>query len=562
MGNTKQLHKKIISLLLMLLICLSMPCGLTAAEEQRTVSEPVQYETSSAPLTVEQAQQMDISACISIANNIPPANHHTGVTSVALSSAEAMAIDRVLEYDRQANIGSTLYKKASAYDFSSEYYYDQLTEGEKKTYDAILAAFNDCLHSTKTYSSNCIGYVTNYAEHSKKELNHLYQIFYYSNPQIFCTYNIYGWSDDYSKIYLYVYDSCRDGRFRNRVKNAIDTATESWIGIMDSIYGDVAKETWLARKVASKVTYKFDTYDQGILGALFYGKCVCNGYAMTMNYFCNAVGIECITVVSAYHAWNRVKLDGKWYELDVTWLDRNDASNSCDYRWLNKSSETFMANDSGGLHDPDTDWEIGSYFYKDIRIPACTEDDPQDSAVKPRNVTVTPGDGSLSVKWDAVPGAVKYAVATTTDGKRFTTYTLNETGTSFTIYGLTGGRKYDVLVQAYVNREWSRYTSDDLMRGTPTGKWVDGKPRNVRVTPGSGGLSVKWDTVPGAVKYAVATTADGKRFTTYTLNETGSSYTITGLTAGRSYYVLVQANIHGKWTPYSSADLVRCSPTS
>ena len=149
MGNRKQIHKKIVSLLLTMLICLSMPCGIISAEEQGTVPEPVQYEAGTAPLTVPQAQQMDINACIGIASNIPPANHKTGVISVAISSAEAVAIDRVLKYDRRANAGTVSYTKPSPYDHSSEYYYNQLNEGEKKTYNAMLAAFNDCLFHEK-----------------------------------------------------------------------------------------------------------------------------------------------------------------------------------------------------------------------------------------------------------------------------------------------------------------------------------------------------------------------------------------------------------------------------
>ena len=127
-----------------------------------------------------------------------------------------------------------------------------------------------------------------------------------------------------------------------------------------------------------------------------------------------------------------------------------------------------MTNDSGGLHDPETAYDIGSYFYKGMRTPYCAFDDHQDPAVKPRNETVTPGRRSLSVSWDAVPGAVKYSVLASADGKHFTTYTLTERGIDFTIYGLTGGRRYYVLVQAYVNKEWSKYTSDDLIRGTPS----------------------------------------------------------------------------------------------
>ncbi|MGN0637331.1 MAG: DUF4214 domain-containing protein [Huintestinicola sp.] len=394
------MKKKIVSLLLSLLMCLSMPCISASAEDQVSgISSPANELTAvsgsntkgitNPELTLERAQQMDISECIEIANSItPPANNGVGVTSVEISPAEAAAIERVLEYDRQQNEGIAVYSRAAAYDFSSEYYYDQLTSAEKKTYNEILSVFNDCINSTKTYSDDCIGYVTNYAARTKNEMDHLYQMFYYSNPQIFCTFNGYGWSSDYSKIYLYINEDCMNGSTRSKVKQTIDNTTTSWLSTMNSIEGTVAKEKWLAEKVAATVTYtKIDYIDQTIMGALYLNKCVCNGYAMTMNYFCNAAGIECITVVSSVHAWNRIKLYDKWYELDVTWMDNDNAENTCDYNWFNKSSATFMANDPYGYHDPETDWDVGSYFYSNISIPDCVDEDPSDLVFDEAKVT-------------------------------------------------------------------------------------------------------------------------------------------------------------------------------
>lgn len=50
---------------------------------------------------------------------------------------------------------------------------------------------------------------------------------------------------------------------------------------------------------------------------------VCESYALTFNYIMNIVGVESVIVTSAkmQHAWNLVKVDGKWYHIDVTWDD-------------------------------------------------------------------------------------------------------------------------------------------------------------------------------------------------------------------------------------------------
>ncbi len=56
---------------------------------------------------------------------------------------------------------------------------------------------------------------------------------------------------------------------------------------------------------------------------------VCQGYALTFQEFMNMLGIECLYVRGTAdngkkigrHAWNQVKVDGQWYNIDVTWDD-------------------------------------------------------------------------------------------------------------------------------------------------------------------------------------------------------------------------------------------------
>ena len=76
-----------------------------------------------------------------------------------------------------------------------------------------------------------------------------------------------------------------------------------------------------------------------IRGGFIYNKVFCEGYARTLAYLCQRAGIECIYVVgtASYsgngdggsnapfdHAWNKVKLDGKWYNVDPTNNDSID----------------------------------------------------------------------------------------------------------------------------------------------------------------------------------------------------------------------------------------------
>ncbi len=53
------------------------------------------------------------------------------------------------------------------------------------------------------------------------------------------------------------------------------------------------------------------------------GRGVCQAYMLAMIALCEAAGVPALPVISdeMEHAWNLVKLDGKWYHVDVTWDD-------------------------------------------------------------------------------------------------------------------------------------------------------------------------------------------------------------------------------------------------
>lgn len=65
-------------------------------------------------------------------------------------------------------------------------------------------------------------------------------------------------------------------------------------------------------------------------GCLIDGKAVCEGYSKAFSILCLNAGIPCINVIgnaddgnteNQAHMWNMVKLDGRWYHIDVTWDD-------------------------------------------------------------------------------------------------------------------------------------------------------------------------------------------------------------------------------------------------
>jgi len=69
--------------------------------------------------------------------------------------------------------------------------------------------------------------------------------------------------------------------------------------------------------------------NQNICSVLLNGASVCQGYAKTLQYLLQKVGITCEMVsgtvdngsTTSSHAWNIVKVNGNWYYVDPTWGD-------------------------------------------------------------------------------------------------------------------------------------------------------------------------------------------------------------------------------------------------
>jgi len=96
-------------------------------------------------------------------------------------------------------------------------------------------------------------------------------------------------------------------------------------------------------------------------GALVYGQAQCSGYARAMKALCDAAGVGCKYVhanskaKAPSHQWNEVRVDGKWYIVDV---QCNDLSGF--YAFFLVSGATYLA----GTGDS---WNKKG-------LPACKED--------------------------------------------------------------------------------------------------------------------------------------------------------------------------------------------
>lgn len=94
---------------------------------------------------------------------------------------------------------------------------------------------------------------------------------------------------------------------------------------------------------------------------------VCEGYAKAFQFLCRYAGLESIYAVgwstsgssSGGHAWNLVKIDGNWYNVDTTWDDSNGSDyDGYLYDYFNLPTSVF---NEGKAHDYRSDIYGGMY---------------------------------------------------------------------------------------------------------------------------------------------------------------------------------------------------------
>ena len=258
----------------------------------------------------------------------------------------------------------------------NKYFYSQLAGNQKTIYDKLLENKANLKQGDYKIEFNNTFSETLSKENGSEELGQDYQTaieaFTHDNPELFYI--------DVNKMYLNietttkffkttynVYISAGNGKNylnddftnANQLENAINQVENAKKNIINSLSGsDYDKIMKIHDYLVDNTEYdssyqSIGTY--GIYGALIGKKCVCEGYAKSLKYLANEAGIKCEIMQGTgtnnsgqteSHAWNCVKIDGIWYEVDATWDDpimigSGYKTNMYKYKYFLKGTNSF-----------------------------------------------------------------------------------------------------------------------------------------------------------------------------------------------------------------------------
>ena len=150
------------------------------------------------------------------------------------------------------------------------------------------------------------------------------------------------------------------------------------------------------------------------------------------------------------------------------------------------------------------------------------------------------GDRAVRLKWDAVPGAEKYAVVGYVNKK----WTVLDYGynTTYVLSKLKPGENYKVAVVAKIGGKWSRDVSKAIV---VTPKNVNKYPVVTAEVSGKQ-FRLNWTPVDAAEEYAIAVFQSGKWVVKAKLDSNTTTYTSPKIKSG-TYTLAVCAKVNGKW---------------
>lgn len=260
----------------------------------------------------------------------PPASvsSRTGYAHIQ-ESGEQIAQEEADHLSGSISVGNT----GSGFSFDKEFYpyYAMLNSDMQQLYSQIYAN-----------AQNLISSFAPVVPVSARQLKSVFEAVYNDHPELF-------WLDSgYSCKYL-PDKSCVEITLKyNSTASNLDSAKQdftAYSGMIlpgaQSLGSNAEKEQYVHDALMLLADYDMNApLNQSAYSALVQGSSVCAGYARAYQYLLQQLGIPCYYCTGYAgqdHAWNIVKVDGTYYNVDVTWDDTDPST----YDYYNKTDREF-----------------------------------------------------------------------------------------------------------------------------------------------------------------------------------------------------------------------------
>lgn len=206
-------------------------------------------------------------------------------------------------------------------------------------------------------------------------------------PELFYVKGNYSFSySSAGTITDYKPDYSMSGTELTEAKQFYQTQMNRILSRINPSWSDLEKVLYAHDYLAQNFEYDTSYTVRDAYSFFYYGKGVCQAYTLVFSGIMRSLGIE-VSVVSSEsmnHIWNVVRVNGKWYHLDVTWDDPLPDKYGLAYHNYVLLSDTAMQTYRGGSSQNHHSWTCSytcsdktydSYFWEDSTSPFQYLDD-------------------------------------------------------------------------------------------------------------------------------------------------------------------------------------------
>lgn len=252
-------------------------------------------------------------------------------------------------------------------DWMNRYYYRQMNRSFQSAYHAMAEGFGTLASSFPVPKLDM------------KELSEIFFLLRLDNPWIFY---VTGFSCRYAQgaetmqlIPQYMFDR---KKIREHQK-ALQGRTARLVRPAQAMKSDLEKEQYIHDFICSNVTYDKlkKSYSHEIIGPLQQGIGVCEGIAKTVKLLCDELGIPCIIALcdadpenglKYRHAWNVIRIQGKWYHLDATYDNSLGRYGQKRFDYFNLDDKKIFRDHRAVMYPVPVCGDSGSFYYKVNRL--------------------------------------------------------------------------------------------------------------------------------------------------------------------------------------------------
>lgn len=235
-----------------------------------------------------------------------------------------------------------------------------------------------------------VGYFTIDAPLNEMQLSEAVEAYKNDHPEVFWLKSDFQYIDNYDSTSLFLsYSVQPDNSDPDRLKKAKEKFNKTVDKIVDGApknATDYELELYANDYLVDNCVYdkeaaeseELEGHENDAYGALVEKKAVCEGYSRAFQLLCNRLGVDCISISGSgdgeSHAWNNVRLDGEWYEVDVTWNDTDGDTEFPIYDYFNLPSDEFSESHSTSPLYSETSLSeyVNSDCYYNVFAPVCT----------------------------------------------------------------------------------------------------------------------------------------------------------------------------------------------